>query len=295
MRSRPALAKRAAPAAETAEQSPEAVRSVERAVSVIRAIADTGQAGSRLTDLARATGLSKTTVHRLLATLVNVGWVEFDGFSSTYLLGLPLVGLGMLASERHGVTSLAAPHLNRIAELTGDTAYLTVKLGTQAVCVDRAIGTYPIKTVTTQIGQRRLLGTCAGSLALLAWARDDEAARLLASISDGRGAADLPDPADLTILIDRARAVGFTQAPTVLVPGADAIGVPVFDACGTAVAAFSVEAVAARLAEPRRSHIVNSMKHEAAIFARRLRRLEDDTGEASVHRLLPRAPTSRPR
>lgn len=291
MRSRPVLVEHAGLAAETAEHAAESVRSVERAVSVLQAIAGTGKSGSRLTDLARATGLSKTTVHRLLSTLVSVGWVEFDGSSSTYLLGLPLVGLGMLASERHGVTSLAAPHLNRIAELTGDTAYLTVKLDGQALCVDRVIGTYPLKTVTTHIGQRRLLGSCAGSLALLAWAPDGEVDRLLASIADAPGAADLPDPADLMVLIDRARAVGFTQAPTVLVPGADAIGVPVFGACGTAIAAFSVEAVAARLAEPRRSHIVDAMKREAAVFARRLRRLDDDTGADSVHRLLPRAPT----
>ncbi|MGW4335982.1 IclR family transcriptional regulator [Rhodococcus koreensis] len=269
------------------EDSSGAIRSVERAAALIQAIADAGKAGSRLTDLAVTTGLSKTTVHRLLGTLVKLDWVELDETTSTYVLGLPLVGIGMAASDRHGFTSLAAPHLNRIAELTGDTVYLTVKAGAQAVCVDRVVGTYPIRTITTHIGERRMLGSCAGSLALLAWSEADEVDRLLTSMpgTQASGSA-LPDPAILPELIQRSRVTGYTQAPTTLVPGAEGIGVPVLDASGMAVAAFSVEAITARLSEPRRSHVVGWMKREAAVFTQRLQQLDRTSNEGTVRRLM---------
>ena len=270
-----------------AEESSGAIRSVERAAALIQAIADSGKSGSRLTDLALATGLSKTTVHRLLGTLIKLGWVESDESTSTYVLGLPLVGIGMAASDRHGFTSLAAPHLNRLAELTGDTVYLTVKAGSQAVCVDRVVGTYPIRAITTQIGERRMLGSCAGSLALLAWAEEDEVEHLLTSIPRiQQSGGVLPDPVALPALIQRARVSGFTQAPTTLVPGADGIGVPIVGAAGTAIAAFSIEAVSPRLSEPRRSHVVEWMKREATVFGQRLQQLDGTSNEGTVRRLL---------
>ncbi|ABG99925.1 transcriptional regulator, IclR family protein (plasmid) [Rhodococcus jostii RHA1] len=270
-----------------AEESSGAIRSVERAAALIQAIADAGKSGSRLTDLALATGLSKTTVHRLLGTLTKLGWVELDESRSAYVLGLPLVGIGMAASDRHGFTSLAAPHLNRLAELTSDTVYLTVKTGSQAVCVDRVVGTYPIRAITTQIGERRMLGSCAGSLALLAWAEPDEVDRLLTSIPTTQlSGSALPDPAALPALIQRARTAGFTQAPTTLVPGAEGIGVPIIGGSGTAIAAFSVEAVSPRLSEPRRTHVVEWMKREATVFAQRLQQLDGASNEGTVRKLL---------
>ena len=271
-----------------AQESSGAIRSVERAAAVVQAIAHAGKSGSRLTDLAVATGLSKTTVHRLLGTLTSLGWVEVDESSSAYVLGLPLVGIGMAASDRHGFTSLAAPHLNRLAELTGDTVYLTVRAGSHAVCVDRLVGTYPIRATTTHIGERRMLGSCAGSLALLAWAEEDEVDRLLTSIHATQlSGTALPDPGALPALIQRARTTGFTQAPTTLVPGVDGIGVPIVGVSGKAIAAFSIEAVSARLSEPRRSHVVEWMKREAAVFAQRLQQIDGAANEGTVRRLQP--------
>lgn len=270
-----------------ASESPGGIRSVERAATLIQAIADAGKSGSRLTDLALSTSLSKTTVHRLLGTLTKLGWVELDESTSAYVLGLPLVGIGMAASDRHSFTSLAAPHLNRLAELTSDTVYLTVKVGSQTVCVDRVVGTYPIRAVTTQIGDRRMLGSCAGSLALLAWADDDDVDRVLTSIPAQQISGNrLPDPAILPMLIQRARTTGFAQAPTTLVPGIDGIGVPIIGVSGMAIAAFSIEAVSSRLSEPRRTHVAGWMKREADVLAQRLQQLDSSFNEGTVRKLL---------
>ncbi|MBP2266363.1 hypothetical protein J3A64_001827 [Pseudarthrobacter sp. PvP004] len=92
--------------------SADGVRSVERAASIIQVVADAGETGTRLTDIALKTGMSKTTIHRLLGTLLKVGWLDQEEDSSTFYLGLPLVTIGSTASDRHGLMDLAAPTLS---------------------------------------------------------------------------------------------------------------------------------------------------------------------------------------
>ncbi|MCO1658512.1 IclR family transcriptional regulator [Pseudonocardia humida] len=262
----------------------EGIRSVERAVAVVQVVADRGADGARLVDIVAATGLQKTTAHRLLGTLVQLGWLEQDTATGAFHLGLALVALGTAASTRHGLLELANPHLLRLAELTADTVYLSVRIGAQAVCVDRVTGEFPIRTLTLRPGDRRPLGTGAGSLALLAWLPDEEAERL---VERSAGPGPLGDPAVLHQLIGEARAQGYALNAGMIVPGASGVGVPVRGDDGRPVAALSVAAIDSRLAEPRRAQVVRWLVREATELERTLSELAPHVGEADVRRLLP--------
>lgn len=264
------------------------IRSVERAVAVIEAIAGSGTSGGRLTEIAQMSGLSKATAHRVLTTLTRLGWVEHEEAGASYVLGMPLVSIGMSASDRHGFNAVAAPHLNRIADFTSDTVYLTIKSGSHAVCIDRIVGNYPIRTATTGIGERRLLGTCAGSLAVLAWADADEAEHLLGSFSVAgpRISPYLPDADALPAMMRQARASGYAQFSAHDIPGIRGLAVPILGASGVAIAAFSIEATTERLAEPRRSLVVESMQREAAALGRRLHQIDTSANESSIRKLM---------
>ncbi|MBY6265492.1 acetyl-CoA synthetase, partial [Azospirillum sp. 412522] len=76
-------------------------QSLERAIALLRAVADAETDGARLADLMTGVGLSKATAHRLLMALARDGLVEQDGRSKRYHLGPDLVALGDLASLRH--------------------------------------------------------------------------------------------------------------------------------------------------------------------------------------------------
>ncbi|CAO3450025.1 AMP-dependent synthetase and ligase [Azospirillum largimobile] len=76
-------------------------QSLERAIALLRAVADAGTDGARLADLMAGVGLSKATAHRLLMALAREGLVEQDGRSKRYHLGPDLVALGDLAALRH--------------------------------------------------------------------------------------------------------------------------------------------------------------------------------------------------
>ena len=76
-------------------------QSLERAIALLRAVADAETGGARLADLMTGVGLSKATAHRLLMALARDGLVEQDTRSKRYHLGPDLVALGDLAALRH--------------------------------------------------------------------------------------------------------------------------------------------------------------------------------------------------
>lgn len=262
------------------------VRSVERATRIIQVVADAGIDGCRFAAIVSDSGLTKTTTHRILGTLVNLGWLEQSEDESVYYLGLPLVPIGITASNRHGIVDLAAPHLQRLAELTGDTLYLVVRIGDKALCIDRHVGDYPIKTTLIRIGDRRPLGSCGGSLALLTGQPQNLIEELIVGSSKGDVVSQAQDFAKLPFLIEQSQKLGYSIAPRVWIEGASGIGVPVFGADGSAVAAISLEAIDARLEEPRRSQLVHWIQKEAAELSEKFKMINSEFGQADIRRLL---------
>ena len=63
--------------------------------------------------------------------------------------------------------------MTHLAELTGNTAYLTIRSGYNAICFDRRLGSFPVQAVSVDTGMRRPLGTGASGIVLLASLSDD--------------------------------------------------------------------------------------------------------------------------
>ena len=262
------------------------IRSVERATRIIQVVADAGVDGCRFAAIVSNSGLTKTTTHRILGTLVNLGWLEQSADDAVYYLGLPLVPIGITASNRHGIVDLAAPHLQRLAELTGDTLYLVVRTGDKALCIDRHVGDYPIRTTLVRVGGHRPLGTCGGSLALLTGQPQSLVEELIMDSSKDEAISQIQDFTKLPFLIEESQKLGYSLAPRVWIEGASGIGVPVLGADGSAVAAITLEAIDARLEEPRRSQLVQWMQKEAAELSEKFKMINSEFGQADIRRLL---------
>ncbi|MGW0819101.1 IclR family transcriptional regulator [Streptomyces viridiviolaceus] len=263
------------------------IRSVERAAAVIEEISDAGREGCRLVDIVARTGLSKTTAHRLLSTLVKVGWLDLEEETGTFFLGVPLVGFGITASDRHGLLDLAQPHLQRLADLTEDTVYLSVRVAGRALCADQATGAFPIRILDPSVGDRRPLGSCAGSLALLAWMSDDEIDEVLARERHREGRDHrVPEPTVLHQMINESRPRGYTLYPGLVIPDSMGIGVPVFGADDTVVASLSVATIEPRMTEVRRGQIIEWLRREATSLSAALLRLNPRFNQGDVRRLM---------
>ncbi|MHA7282290.1 IclR family transcriptional regulator [Arthrobacter sp. TMS2-4] len=98
-------------------------RTVERALVLLGAVCGAGSL--TLADAAREADLSASTALRLLRTLEGTGFVRRD-VTGAYRPGLRVVQLGAQALGHESLVSLAEPALDRLVELTGESAYLSV-------------------------------------------------------------------------------------------------------------------------------------------------------------------------
>jgi len=237
-------------------------QNIGRATMVLTALAANSAEGLRLTDVVNATSLGKATVHRVLSGLVAHGLVDQEKSTGRFYLSLKLIGWAMAAGDRFGLARLAGPALVRLSQRTQDTIYLSLRSGDEAICIERREGSFPIKTLTLRVGDRRPLGVGAGSLAMLAFLPDEEVERVLAS-----QAAEMPrygiDEMTLRDMITRARELGYTLNDERLIQGMSAVGLPIRRPNGQPFAAISVAAISSRLQLPRRDSIVASLRQEA--------------------------------
>ncbi|WP_293995357.1 helix-turn-helix domain-containing protein [Streptomyces sp.] len=108
------------------------MRSFERGLAVIRAF-DAEHPARTLSEVARACDLTRAAARRLLLTLADLGYVHSDG--RLFRLTPRILDLGYAYLSGLDLPRLAAPHLEQLASLAGESAALCVLDGDEAVCV----------------------------------------------------------------------------------------------------------------------------------------------------------------
>lgn len=264
------------------------VSSLHRAVQILRALAaGAADGGHRVSDLGKALGYTQATTHRLLQQLVDEGLVEQSIHNKRYALSLDFFALAARAGEAGGLRERCRPALLRLGASLGDSVFLLVRAGFDAMCLDRWEGPFPIRSFTGDIGGRVPLGVGQGSMAILAHlpeAERDEVMRYNVPRIRHLGALD---EVWLRTEAAKARAQGYANTNSGLIEGMAGVAVPVFDANGQVVAALSIGTLTARLQGDRLPVVVDLLQREARALAtqinpfdRALRRPSEALGSA---------------
>ncbi|MEQ8698710.1 MAG: helix-turn-helix domain-containing protein [Bauldia litoralis] len=246
------------------------VNSLRRAAAIVQVIAASGDAGVRLIDITQATGLRRATVHRLCRTLQSLGWVRQPRDRQRYFLGGGLPLLVSLLPSRRLLAEAGSATLDRIAEETEDTAFLFLHDGLDALCVDRREGSYPVKPLLVDIGDRRPLGLGAAGLAILAALPDEDRGPVLDLLFDSREECRNRGRATIETDLATTRRAGFSDAITGLVSGVAGIGVPILGRAGLPIGAISVAGVESRWPPRRRESFADVLHREAYKIAKNL-------------------------
>jgi DNA-binding IclR family transcriptional regulator len=210
---------------------PETSRTVDRALVLLRAVGEHGPAGSA--ELARHTGLNRTVVHRLLATLAARGFVQRD--AEGYALGTALVELGSRA--RADVRQRARPVLERLSAQFGETCVLTVADDVDAVAVDQVLGSEHLVRVEYAPGFRHPLAVGAHGRAVLAFADRALVDRVMAACAE---------PSALESALAATRERGWAVSHDELQFGASGVAAPLLDEQGAAMASVGIVAPVTR-------------------------------------------------
>lgn len=228
----------------------EAIGSIAKGARVLSALADTPD-GAALSDIVARTGFTKTTAFRVLAALRDVNYVYQEPDTRVYRLSAGLADLARGAAAVD-LAALAGPGMERLAQLSGDTVFLSIREGLSAVCVARRTGAFPIRTLTLDKGDRRPLGVGAGALALYCALSD----RLRATTAQANAtwlSAYGFSAAELENERKRFDASGYVLNRSRVVPGMSAIGAPIIapKIGGRLVGALSIGAIDERMDETR--------------------------------------------
>jgi DNA-binding IclR family transcriptional regulator len=249
-------------------------RSIKRAISVLQAVGAGPIGGCTLSAVVEATGLSKTTVHRLLAALVNDGFVR--RVNEVYSLGKEIYVLGMLAAAGNGLHQLALPAVHRLAVFSQDTAFLCMVTGDDAVCVHREEGNYPIRTHVLQPGDRYPLGCGSFGMAILATLEAEEADRIL-----DKNAARIKDTYFPKFSLEKTRQLirssrqrGYSVNPGLNYPESWGISVAIMDESLRPIGALVIDAIKSRLQSDRQVELADALKAECKTLHKAIKQMQ---------------------
>lgn len=259
MNSRTPSAKTRAPTAR-----PTGTQTIQRASMLVRLIASRSSTGMRLADVVQHSRLERPTVHRILKCLVDEGFLLHDAASHHYFLGPLIFELGLASSPQFNLTGICRPSLQRIADKTGDTVFLSVRSGHDSVCIDRREGTFPIKALTLEIGARRPLGVGAGGLALMLRLSDDAVDEIVRANATRLQAFNKLTVPALLKMLRRSQQLGYALNDTHITAGATTLGLPIVNRWGHPFASISMAAISSRMSPQRQGELVHILRTEIA-------------------------------
>lgn len=210
--------------------------SVERAMSILLAFT-TENSKLTLTELAHETGLHKSTVLRLTNSLTLYGFMQRDS-TGKFSVGPSVWQLGLLFRKDFLSREVLKPGLQRLVEVSGETASFYVRAGDQRVCLYRENSPNVVR-VHAEEGIRLNLTTGASGLVLRHFSGEDT------------------ERADEINENGTAHSVGET------LPDISSIATPVFSSAGDLLGALTISGVRSRFDRAARDRAVPVLEEVA--------------------------------
>ncbi len=239
-----------------------------KALAVLDALANAREATT--SEVAEILGEPRSSVYRLLNTLDALGLVEAGNHRGTYRLGLELFELGITVLSRLDVRSAALEPMRRLNEATHETVFLCLRRGREAVCIERMDGSRAA-SMALKLGGSLPLHCGAAPVALLATERRSEWDAYVqgGELKDFRSGERIP--AEVVIAhLEEARRTGVAVSDEDLVGGFAALGAPVFDYRGEALAAVSVSAMRQNILGEHEDQFRDGLMQAASEISRNL-------------------------
>jgi DNA-binding IclR family transcriptional regulator len=232
-------------------------------VLLLRLLAAGERRGLAMSEVTAQAGLHHPTVHRLLHQRVSERLVHRDADTRRFSLVTLAFELGVAAAQQYDFRSRCRPAFERLAAEVGDTAYLVVRSGDEAVCIDREEGPSPIRVITFELGSRRTPGVGPGGLAILAALREPECSSLLEAFQPRLAAEWRLAPTTMQRSIKEAVRDGHALIRNRITPGTSAVGCAIRDRMGNPFAAVGVAAINTRLEGARILDVARQMNAAA--------------------------------
>jgi IclR family transcriptional regulator, acetate operon repressor len=239
------------------------VQSVDRALSIIETLAEDDE-GYRLSDLAIRTGLSTSTVHRLLTTLESRRFVQFDPTVSKWHVGARSFTVGATFARRRNFTAQAIPYLRKLRDLTRETANLAVVDDEFIVVLTRMESREIMRSLTKVGGRVAMVASGVGKAVLATYSDKDVSAIIRHHGMPRLTEKTITRPSDLFRELERVRRQGYAIDDEEACMGLRCIAAVVYNDCSEPLAAISVSGMTSRLTDDRLAALGQTVREVAA-------------------------------
>lgn len=236
---------------------------VGRVAALLRLVARKPE-GMSIAGLVRESGLTRPTVHRLLASLAAEGLLDHDQRTGNWILGPEIFLLGSVAAARFPFEDLARPSLRRLAEESGESAFYSIRRGHETVCVLREEGSFPVRSFVLHEGVRFPLGVASAGTAIMAFLPEEEQGVILSGWEKHAGDFAAGHTENLVRRnLEQTRMAGYSVNPGLVLEGSWGMGAAVFDQLGRPIGALSLTGIEPRFRPERQEFLGRLLMEEA--------------------------------
>jgi len=237
------------------------VRAVERAVHILSCL-DAEHPERSLSEIAQATRLHKATTHRIVATLLNCGFIERTIDGEKYRLGLFVAELGLGVLGRLDFRREALPHMQQLVERFQETCTLGIFDRGQVLYVEIVRSKHEL-TIAARVGRRLPAHCTAGGKALLALLPPTVVDPILNAPLAVYTEKTITSPVRLREELEVVRQRGYAIDDEEFEVGIRAVGVPIRDIDGNVIAQMSMPGPTNRLTPERVPEIAQALMEAA--------------------------------
>jgi len=199
------------------------------------------KSGSGVTELSRAVGLHKSTVHRLLGTLMRRGYVEKELETENYRLGIKLLMLGSSILDRIDLRNIARPYIQELSKKTKEVVHIAILDEDEAVYIDKVESPDHSIRMYSQVGKRAPLHCTAVGKVLLAALKDEEAEKILRQKGMPRFTkSTITDMQQMKEELSTIRKQGYGFDEIEHEEGMRCVAAPIYDRSGKVIASISI-------------------------------------------------------
>ncbi|WP_223592583.1 IclR family transcriptional regulator [Neobacillus bataviensis] len=234
------------------------VQSVDRALTIIKLISARKE-GIGVTELAEKLELNKSSIFRLLATLVENGFIEQDMETKKYKLGYIYLEIANKLLDSIDIRKEAASYLRELERISNEVIHLVIYSQKEAVYIEKLEGSETLR-MHSQVGKRAPMHCTSAGKVILANLPDSEVIEIIKQ-------KGLPRHTENTIItaeelfeaLKTIKNQGFGIEREENEPGITCIAAPIFNHLGDVTGAVSISGTSMRMNEEKIDLIKNKL------------------------------------
>jgi IclR family transcriptional regulator, KDG regulon repressor len=246
------------------------VQSLERALTILNKLSDYPD-GIQIARLSEQVGLSKSTVHRLLATLSNMNYVVKDSESDKYKLGLQVLFLSRNILNNNDIVNTAKPYLERLSLDVNETVHLCIEDRGEIVYIDKIESNQTIR-MFSRVGNRAPMYCTAVGKILYSGMESDHFEELVSKVNFiPKTESTITTPEGLREEINKIKKQKYALDNIENEEGIRCIAAPIYNHTGKIIASFSISGPSNRVTMDKiNDTLIDKMRQTSLDISRNL-------------------------